>query len=87
MNIEITSFLDNDSETFTYVVEDKASSKAVIIDPVLDFDYSAGRVHTASAQKIANFVDERGLSVEWVLETHAHADHLSAAPFFKRNRF
>lgn len=84
MNIEITSFLDNDSETFTYVVEDKASSKAVIIDPVLDFDYSAGRVHTASAQKIANFVDKRGLSVEWVLETHAHADHLSAAPFFKR---
>ena len=81
MNIEITSFLDNDSETFTYVVEDKASSKAVIIDPVLDFDYSAGRVHTASAQKIANFVDERGLSVEWVLETHVHADHLSAAPY------
>ena len=84
MNIEITSFLDDDSETFTYVVEDKASSKAVIIDPVLDFDYSAGRVHTASAQKIADFVDERGLLVEWVLETHAHADHLSAAPFFKR---
>ena len=57
MNIEITSFLDDDSETFTYVVEDKVSSKAVIIDPVLDFDYSAGRVHTASAQKIADFVE------------------------------
>lgn len=83
-NTEITSFLDNDSETFTYVVEDKATSKAVIIDPVLDFDYSAGRIHTTSAEKIAEFIDSRGLKVEWVLETHAHADHLSAASFFKR---
>ncbi|NDW22642.1 MBL fold metallo-hydrolase [Alteromonas hispanica] len=81
---EITSFLDSDSETFTYVVEDKSTSKAVIIDPVLDFDYSAGRIHTESAETIADFIDKRGLQVEWVLETHAHADHLSAAPFFKR---
>ncbi|WP_269518925.1 MBL fold metallo-hydrolase [Alteromonas sp. BMJM2] len=81
---EITSFLDNDSETFTYVVEDKSTSKAVIIDPVLDFDYSAGRIHTESAEKIAQFINDRGLHVEWILETHAHADHLSAAPFFKR---
>ncbi|WP_420933824.1 MBL fold metallo-hydrolase [Alteromonas sp. A081] len=81
---EITSFLDSDSETFTYVVEDKSTSKAVIIDPVLDFDYSAGGIHTQSAEKIANFIEERGLQVEWVLETHAHADHLSAASFFKR---
>lgn len=84
MDIEITSFLDDDSETFTYVVEDKTSLKAVVIDPVLDFDYSAGRVYTASAEKIADFIDKRGLAVEWILETHAHADHLSAAPFFKR---
>ena len=84
MDIEITSFLDDDSETFTYVVEDKTSLKAVVIDPVLDFDYSAGRVYTASAEKIAGFIDKRGLAVEWILETHAHADHLSAAPFFKR---
>ncbi|MEG3767533.1 MBL fold metallo-hydrolase [Alteromonas sp. 14N.309.X.WAT.G.H12] len=81
--IEITSFLDSDSETFTYVVEDKVTSKAVVIDPVLDFDYSAGRIHTTGAEKIAEFIDNKGLKVEWVLETHAHADHLSAAPFFK----
>ncbi|MBU3004626.1 MBL fold metallo-hydrolase [Paraglaciecola arctica] len=79
----VESFLDNDSETFTYVVSDPATNKAVIIDPVLDFDYSSGRVHNASAQIIAKYIDESALTLEWVLETHAHADHLSAAPFFK----
>ncbi|GAB2687519.1 MBL fold metallo-hydrolase [Aliiglaciecola sp. 3_MG-2023] len=79
----VESFLDNDSETFTYVVSDPTTRKAVVIDPVLDFEYSAGRVHTTSAEAIAKYIDEAKLNVEWVLETHAHADHLSAAPFFK----
>ncbi|WP_158966286.1 MBL fold metallo-hydrolase [Paraglaciecola sp. L3A3] len=82
----IESFLDNDSETFTYVVSDPATNKAVIIDPVLDFDYSSGRVHTASAEIIAKYIDDSEFTIEWVLETHAHADHLSAASFFK-NRY
>ncbi|WP_100643590.1 MBL fold metallo-hydrolase [Alteromonas facilis] len=79
----VESFLDNDSETFTYVVSDPASKKAVVIDPVLDFDYSSGRASTKSAEAVSEYIEREGLDVEWVLETHAHADHLSAAPFFK----
>jgi glyoxylase-like metal-dependent hydrolase (beta-lactamase superfamily II) len=79
----VEPFLDDDSETFTYVVSDPTTQKAVVIDPVLDFDYSAGRIHTTSAEKIAQYIDHKQLELVWVLETHAHADHLSAAPFFK----
>ena len=80
----VEPFLDSDSETFTYVVSDPQAKKAVVIDPVLDFDYAAGRTHTTGAEKIAEYIDANGLAVEWVLETHAHADHLSAAPIFKQ---
>lgn len=79
----VKAFLDNDSETFSYVVADPATAKAVIIDPVLDFDYKSGRTSTESAEEILAYVQEQQLQVEWVLETHAHADHLSAAPFFR----
>ncbi|MEW9799240.1 MBL fold metallo-hydrolase [Alteromonas sp. CYL-A6] len=81
---DIEAFLDNDSETFTYVVSDPSTAKAVVIDPVLDFDYSSGRTTTDSAEKVAEYIDAHQLDVEWVLETHAHADHISAAPFFKQ---
>lgn len=81
MSYQVQAFLDNDSETFSYVVTDNATSKAVIIDPVLDFDYKAGRTSTASAEKMLAYVKQHNLQVEWLLETHAHADHLSAAPF------
>lgn len=77
----VKAFLDEDSETFSYVVYDKPKGKGVIIDPVLDFDYKSGRTKTDSAQNIVNFVHEEGLTIEWILETHAHADHLSAAPY------
>lgn len=83
MSYQVQAFLDNDSETFSYVVSDKATNKAVIIDPVLDFDYKAGRTSTASAEKILAYIKQHSLQVEWVLETHAHADHLSAAPFLR----
>lgn len=83
MSYQVKAFLDNDSETFSYVVTDNATSKAVIIDPVLDFDYKAGRTSTDSAEQILAYVKQHNLHVEWVLETHAHADHLSAAPFLR----
>ncbi len=83
MGHQIKAFLDNDSETFSYVVNDVKTSKAVIIDPVLDFDYKSGRTATKGAEQILGYVKEHRLEVEWVLETHAHADHLSAAPFFR----
>lgn len=81
--VHVKAFLDHDSETFSYVVADAATGLAVIIDPVLDFDYKSGRTSTKSAQQILDYVNRQQFSVEWVLETHAHADHLSAAPFFK----
>lgn len=79
----VKTFLDNDSETFSYVVYDRPQGTGVIIDSVLDFDYKSGRTSTDSAQNIVNFVHEEQLTIEWVLETHAHADHLSAAPFLR----
>lgn len=79
----IEPFLDDDSETFTYVVSDPTTNKAVVIDPVLDFDYSSGKASTVSAERVADYIDKHHFDVVWVLETHAHADHLSAAPYFK----
>lgn len=81
--VHVKAFLDNDSETFSYVVADLISGLAVIIDPVLDFDYKSGRTSTKSAEDILAYIEQKTFKVEWILETHAHADHLSAAPFFK----
>lgn len=83
INYHIQEFLDNDSETFSYVVFDKLTKKAVVIDAVLDFDYKSGRTKEISVQKMADYIKENNLTLEWVLETHAHADHISGAPFFK----
>lgn len=80
----VEPFFDNDSNTFTYVVSDLASQKAVVIDPVLDFDYSAGKTTTSSVEKIAQYIDDKGLALALVLETHAHADHISGAPYFRQ---
>jgi len=77
----VHEFLDDDSETFTYVVADNATSYAVIIDPVLDFDYKSGRTDTRSAKRVLHWIERQNLTVKWILETHAHADHLSAASF------
>lgn len=81
--IKVKAFLDEDSETFSYVLYHRDEKQAVVIDPVLDFDYKSGRTNTKGAQRIVDFVNAEGLHVAWVLETHAHADHLSAAPFVK----
>ncbi|RVT41384.1 MBL fold metallo-hydrolase [Rheinheimera sediminis] len=84
-DIHVQAFLDKDSETFSYVVTDLASKHAVVIDPVLDFDYKSGRTSTQSAELMLAYIQQNELILDWVLETHAHADHLSAAPFFKEH--
>lgn len=80
---QIKAFLDPDSETFSYVVYQQPGAEAVIIDPVLDFDYKSGRTATTGADKLIDFVNANDLKVVWILETHAHADHLSAAPYLR----
>jgi len=80
---DIESFFDPDTFTWTYVVMDPDSNQAAIIDPVLDYDPAAGRTATASADAVIDFVRRKGLNVEWILETHVHADHLSGASYLK----
>ncbi len=79
----VRTFFDEPTFTATHVVHDPESGRAAVIDPVLDFDQSSGRTSTASAQGLVDYVRAEGLTVDWLLETHAHADHLSAAPFLK----
>jgi glyoxylase-like metal-dependent hydrolase (beta-lactamase superfamily II) len=79
----IQAFFDEPTNTVSYLVADPATKKAVIIDPVLDYDHNAGTVDTRSVEAMLKAADEAGYAVEWVLETHAHADHLSGAPFIK----
>lgn len=79
----VQSFFDEATSTFTHVVFDEAGGRAAIVDPVLDFDPSSGRTSHASADAVVAFVKSQRLTVDWVLETHAHADHLSAAPYIQ----
>lgn len=79
MHAQIQAWFDKVTSTISYVVYEGDGGHAAIIDPVLDYDPKAGRTHTASVERIADFVREHDLIVDWILETHAHADHLSAA--------
>ena len=79
----VRAFFHEPTFTATYVVHDPATKRAAIVDSVLDFDQPSGRTSTPSADAIVGHVQEAGLTVEWLLETHAHADHLSAAPYLK----
>ncbi|HEY0503908.1 MAG TPA: MBL fold metallo-hydrolase [Lysobacter sp.] len=83
MKPDIQPFFHADSNTWTYLVRDPSGVAAAIIDPVLDFDAKAARTSTTSAQKVVDAARNRGLDVQWILETHAHADHLSAAQWLK----
>lgn len=83
MNPKVEPFHDPATATFTYVVHDRDGGRAAIIDPVLDFDPASGRTSTVSADRVLAFVREHDLSVDWILETHAHADHLTAAAYLK----
>ncbi len=79
----VTAFFDEKTYTVTYLVREPDGPKAIIIDPVLDFEASAGRTTTENADRILQVVSEESLDVAWVLETHAHADHLSAGSYLK----
>lgn len=81
---EVAAFFDPDTNTISYVVKDPASSACAIVDSVMDIDYAAGRIAYASADRIIDFVKKNGLTVEWLIETHVHADHLSAAPYIQQ---
>ncbi|WP_114239569.1 MBL fold metallo-hydrolase [Dyella sp. C9] len=80
---EVKSFFDEASNTFSYIVWDPATRHAAVIDSVLDYDAASGRISRDSADAIVAFVQAHGLVVEWVIDTHVHADHLSAAPYVK----
>jgi glyoxylase-like metal-dependent hydrolase (beta-lactamase superfamily II) len=80
---QVHGIFDPATWTVTYVVYEKVGSACAIIDSVLDYDPKSGRTHTASADKVIAFVKEKNLKVEWILETHAHADHVTAAPYLK----
>src|SRR5580704_8143143 len=83
MRPEVMSFFDEPTNTASHVVRDPESRRCAIVDSVLDYDAASGRTATEAAGKIIAFVRDQGLEVEWILETHVHADHLSAAPYIK----
>jgi glyoxylase-like metal-dependent hydrolase (beta-lactamase superfamily II) len=78
---ELETFFDPATFTLTYLVYDPSSKDAIVIDPVLDFDPPSGNTSTASVEKVAAFIEAQGLHLLWSLETHAHADHLTASPW------
>ncbi len=83
MKAEVKGFFDDATNTISYVVKDPSGSACAIIDSVLDFDYASGRTDTRSADAVIAYVEQEGLKVEWILESHVHADHLSAAPYLQ----
>jgi glyoxylase-like metal-dependent hydrolase (beta-lactamase superfamily II) len=81
---DVHAFFDEPTNTVTYVLKDPTSASCAIIDSVLDIDYAAGRISYGSADSVIAFVKQRALAVEWHIETHVHADHLSAAPYLQK---
>ncbi len=83
MTPQVKTFFDEPTFTFSYVVTDPETKQCAIVDSVLDFDYAAGKTDTASADEIIAYVQAEGLTVDWIIETHVHADHISAAPYLQ----
>jgi len=84
MIAHVEGFFDPETSTVSYVVYDKPGGECAIVDPVHDYDARAGRLSTVSADRIVAFVRKHGLRTRWLLETHVHADHLSASPYLQR---
>ncbi|WP_159589383.1 MBL fold metallo-hydrolase [Chelativorans xinjiangense] len=82
--LEVTAFFEEYTSSLQYVAADPATNRCAIIDPVLDFDEKSGATATHSADEILAFIEKRGLTVEWILDTHPHADHFSAADYLRR---
>ncbi|MDD8021929.1 MAG: MBL fold metallo-hydrolase [Paracoccaceae bacterium] len=85
MNPEVKAFFDEATFTVTFVVKDPTSTACAVVDSVLDFDYASGRTDTRSADAVIAYIRDQGLDVQWILETHVHADHLSAAPYIQQH--
>ena len=83
-NLHIKGFFDDQTSTISYVVHDNIEKKCAVIDSVLDFDYSSGDIDYVNADEIISYVDQNKLNVEWLIETHVHADHLSASPYIQK---
>lgn len=81
---EVIAFFDAPTNTISYIVRDPGSLACAVIDSVLDFDYAAGRVSHDSADAIIKTITDKGWTLEWIIETHVHADHLSAAPYIQQ---
>jgi glyoxylase-like metal-dependent hydrolase (beta-lactamase superfamily II) len=80
---EVFHFFDEPTNTFTYVVKDPTSDACAVVDSVMDIDYAAGRTNLDGAKQIVDFIKSKGWHLEWIIETHVHADHLSAAPYIQ----
>lgn len=80
---DVTGFFDPDTNTISYVVRDPDSAHCAVIDPVLDIDWAAGRITYSHADQIVAYIRDNGLTLDWLVETHVHADHLSAAPYIQ----
>lgn len=80
---EVLAFFDEDTNTFSYVVRDPESNACAVVDSVMEIDYAAGRLSYEGADKIIAYIQREGLELQWLIETHVHADHLSAAPYIQ----
>ena len=83
-NFKIKGFFDEETSTISYVVYDTTSKKCAVIDSVLDFDFSSGSIDYHNAEKIISYIENMKLDLEWLIETHVHADHLSASPYIQK---
>ena len=78
---EVKAFFDEATNTISYVVKDPGSSACAVVDSVMDIDMAAGRITYDHADAMIAYIEDHGLSLDWIIETHVHADHLSAAPY------